>query len=161
MASRQAYFIGFIVVLVLLHFTLHLGIGAGGSAPDLIIVAALLAARRMSAGKAAVLGFGLGLLADSLSLTAFGANTLGLTVLCYGGARSRDLFEGESVLFAAVYVFLGKWLRDTLVFLFTPDSARGEALSTLLVALPLAALYAAVSAVAALLLYRALSGERN
>jgi rod shape-determining protein MreD len=160
MASRPGYFVIFVALLVLLHFTLHLAFGLGTEAPDLLTVAALIAARRVRGGAAAGIGFALGLLDDSLSLNAFGASAIALTVVCYLGARSRDLFEGESVLFLLVYLFLGKWLRDVLVTLASPGTARPEGAASLLVGLPLYALYAAVAGVVAMVIYRAISGER-
>lgn len=160
MAARSTYFAVFITLLVILHFVLHLAFGFGGEAPQLLTVAALIAARRLRPGAAAGVGFGLGLLEDALSLTSFGASAFALTLICYLGARSRDLFEGESVPFLLVYLFLGTWLRDALVFLVAPGAPRVEAASTLVIALPLIALYAAAAGVTATLIYRAVSGER-
>ena len=74
MASRPVYYAAFIAFLAFLHFTLHLAFGFGPQAPDLITVAALLAARRLRGGQAAALGFVFGILADALARTSFGAS---------------------------------------------------------------------------------------
>jgi cell shape-determining protein MreD len=110
----------------------------------------------LSGSGAAGLGLALGLLNDALSLTAFGALALTYTIVGFAGARSRDLFEGDSLLFVAVYVFLGKWLRDLLYIMFT----RSEPWSNLWSGAPLAALYAALAAMVALTLYRAATSDR-
>src|SRR5690625_7690205 len=88
-----------IVFLVVAYFFLHLALGLGLVIPDLLTVALLLSARRLSAPVAAGLGFVLGLLRDSLSLVAFGADAIVLTVLGYLGSRSKDYFIGDSLLF--------------------------------------------------------------
>ena len=149
-----------IALLVVAHFLLHLGLGIERAAPDLLTVATLLAARRLRAGAAAAVGLGLGLLADALSLFAFGANAVVLALLGYLGARTRDLFVGDSLMFAAVYLFLGKWAHDALYALLAGSPGADGAVTRLLVQAPIAAVYAAVAGVAALLVYRVVTGER-
>ncbi|HEX7118925.1 MAG TPA: rod shape-determining protein MreD [Longimicrobiales bacterium] len=159
-ASRAWTYWAFIALLVALNFTLHLAIGIGATAPDLLTVALLLAARRLGGVAAAALGLVLGLLRDALSLVAFGADAVALTVLGYLGARSRDLFVGETLTFVALYLFAGKWLHDVIYYLVAGAAVRGDAVSRLLIEAPIAALYAAVAGTAALLLYRLVTGER-
>jgi rod shape-determining protein MreD len=159
MASRAASFWVFFVFVVIAHFLLHVALGFGSGAPDLLTVAVLMAARRVRAPAAAGIGLLLGLLND-VSVSAFGAEAVVLTLLGYLGARSRDLFEGDSLLFVGVYFFLGKWLHDLGYALLAGEAGRGGFGSQLLVQAPLAALYAAVGGIVALLIYRASSGER-
>ena len=150
-----SYYPAFIATLVVLHFALHVGLGWGAVAPDLIIVAALLAARRMQAPWAAGLGLGLGLMQDALSYTAFGASGIIMCVLCYLGSRSRDFFEGDSILFLAVYLFLGKWLSDVALNIFG-RSAPLDPFTLFAATAPLAALYSAVAGSLALAAFRSL-----
>lgn len=145
----------FIVLIVLLHFILHVAVGLDTVA-DLLTVAVLLASRRRTGFGAALIGLGLGILGDALSLTTFGALALVYTVIGFLGARSRDLFEGDSLLFVGVFVFIGKWLRDALYLVLT----RTEPWGSLLTSAPLAALFAALAAMVGLVLYRAATGER-
>lgn len=145
----------FILVLVVVHFALHLTFGLGTEAPDLLTVAVLLAARRLPPGRAAGVGFLLGLLEDAVSLGAFGAAIIVQTVVGYVGARSRDLFVGESVLFLGLYLFLGTWLQDVLYYGVAAAVRRGDAVSALLLNAPLQAAYAAVAGVVAITVYRA------
>jgi rod shape-determining protein MreD len=160
MAQRTgASFWIFIAVLVVAHLVLHVAIGLTTVAPDLMTVAVLLAARRVKGSAGAAIGVAIGLLTDALSLTTFGALALVNGIVGFLGARSRDLFEGDSMLSVAVYVFIGKWLRDALYFLVT-KSAHDDPWSVLITSAPIAAIFAAVSALFALMLYRAATGER-
>lgn len=109
--------------LVVLHFVLHVGFGIGIGAPDLLTVGLLLAARDVGLGRAALLGLLFGILEDSLSVVAFGANTVAMTIVGIGGAFTRDLFVGDSRLFIVSYFWIGKWVRDVLHW-----SALGEGL---------------------------------
>lgn len=144
----------FVALLVVAHFGLHLSLGVAGTAPDLLTVAVLLAARQLAGGPAAAVGFGLGLLEDAVSLGAFGAATVTLTLVGYVGARSRDFFMGESALFLGGYLFLGAWLQDALYFALAVGVRRGEPVDALLVAAPIDAVYAAFVGVLAVAGYR-------
>jgi rod shape-determining protein MreD len=158
MAGRSSYvgFWIFIIVLVILHFGAHVALGMRGGAPDFLTIALLLGVRRLSGSGAAGLGLALGLMNDALSLTAFGALAVTYSILGFIGARSRDLFEGDSLLFVAVYIFLGKLLRD----LFYQVLTRSTPWSDLWTVSPIAALYAAVAGIVALTLYRAATSDR-
>lgn len=147
-------FTGFVVLLVALHFLLRTGLGLGPLVPDLLAVALLLAARRVDGGAAAGLGFALGLLDGAAHPLSMGAGALVMAVVGFLGARSRDWLDGDSPVLLALYVFAGKWLLDAL--LWSVLAARGVAGSPteLLLGSPLAALYAAGAAVAAVTLYR-------
>jgi rod shape-determining protein MreD len=132
------------VLLPVLHFLLHVGFGFGAQAPDLLTIGLLVTARHVRPGTAAGLGFALGLVEDSLSTLSFGANATALTVVGFLGARSRDLFMGESLFFLASYLALGTWARMTLHWLLAGEALWAEAPRALLMEAPLGALYAAV-----------------
>lgn len=150
----------FIALLVLTYFALHLGLGLAAEVPDLLTVAVLLGARRLGGVGAAALGLVLGLLRDSLSLVAFGADAVTLTIIGYVGARSRDFFIGDSLLFVAVYLFVGQWAHDILYYLLAGSAMRGDAVMYLFVRAPLMALYSAAAGIVGLLLYRLVTGDR-
>jgi rod shape-determining protein MreD len=163
MPARTWGFWAFIAVLAVLHFLLHLGLGLGATAPDLLTVAVLVAARRLPGAAAAVVGLVLGLIQDSLSLVAFGANGVVLALVGYLGTRSRDFFVGDSLLFVAVYLFVGKWLHDVLYYLLysaLPSTVGVDLRRVLLLDAPAAAVYAAIAGTLALLGYRAITKER-
>jgi rod shape-determining protein MreD len=131
-------------LLVVLHFLVHLGLGIGRGAPDLLTLALLLAVRETGMGWAACLGFCFGLLEDSFSGLAFGANTLAMTLIGIVGSRTRDLFVGDSLLFFFFYLAVGKWLRDLVQWVATLEAGREPFLNTVLLDGSLAALYVAV-----------------
>ena len=128
--------------LVLLHFGLHLSLGLGEGAPDLLLVALLIAARELDIGRGAGLGFFLGMLDDAFSVLAFGANTFALTLVGMGGARTRDLFVGDSLLFLTSYLMLGKWVRDFLHWVAVGEGLRESFVETMLIQSPISAAYA-------------------
>ena len=144
----------FVAVLAIAHFAFHLSLGVASAAPDFLTLAVLLAARQVPGGTAAGVGFGLGLLEDAVSLGAFGAATITQTVIGYLGARSRDLFVGDSAVFLGIYLFLGAWIQDALYFGLAGEVRRGEPVNALLVVAPLEALYVAAVGLAAVVLYR-------
>jgi rod shape-determining protein MreD len=159
MAARSTAFWTFIVLLVLLHLVLRLALGLT-IVPDLIVVAALLGARRLGGWQAALLGLMLGILADSLTLSGFGATAVAFVIVCYIGARSRNLFEGESILFVAVYALLGAWLIELIRFLAGGALTDGAGTGYLVTGALLSSLYVAVATVASLIAYRAITGDR-
>ncbi len=140
--------------LAVLHFFLHLSLGLGMRAPDLLTVAVLLGARQLPGAGAAALGFFFGLLEDAVAVVAFGAATAVETVVGYLGARSRDLFVGETGLFLGLYLFLGCWLHDALYYLLAEGARQSGAVSSLLVEAPLWSLYSAAAGMIAVMLYR-------
>jgi rod shape-determining protein MreD len=149
----------FIAVLVLLHLTLRLALGTM-LVPDLLVVALLLSARRLGAPAASLLGLFLGILADSLALVGFGATAVAFVIAGFIGSRSRNIFEGDSHLFVFVYVFLGAWLIDAMIFFVGGARGRGMDPMLLLTAAPLTAVLTATAAVVALIAYRAITGKR-
>lgn len=157
MAGRNstAFWI-FIIVLVVLHFGVHVAMGIRGLVPDFLTIALLLGSRRLSGAGAAGLGLALGLLNDALSITSFGALAVTYSIVGFLGARSRDMFEGDSLLFVTAYIFLGKWVRD-LLYQFL---AHPQPWSYMWSGALLAGLITAVGGVIALTLYRAATNDR-
>lgn len=148
--NRRAV-LGLVVpVLVILHFFLHVGLSIEGWAPDLLTLALLLAARETSMGVAAGLGFVFGILEDSFSVLAFGASALALTIVGILGARTRDLFVGDSVLFLLVYLTVGKILRDLIYWVVADPAVRGGFVNAVIVGGGLGALYLAAVGLALL-----------
>ena len=142
-------FVGFISILVVLYFLLRVGLGLGALAPDLLVVALLLAARRMRPGQAAGLGFLLGLLDGAAHPLTMGAGAVAFSILGYLGSRSREALSGDSPVLLALYLFAGKWLYDLIVYLLLIQDHLAGPVSSLLLASPLAAAYAAAVGLAA------------
>lgn len=131
------------VVLMVLHFVVHVGFGLRGGAPDLATLGLLIAARELRMGTGAGVGFFLGLLEDSLGELTFGASTMALALVGAVGARTRDLFVGDSLSFVLIYLFVGKWTRDAVQWLMTAPELREPVQRALLVDGTLASLYVA------------------
>ena len=113
-----------VLVLFVLHFVLHIGLSYGRGAPDLLTLGLLIAARETSLGRASALGLFAGLLEDAMSVLAFGANSIAMTIVAVGGAITRDLFVGDSKHFLPAYVFAGKWTRDLVHWIAVGSEVR-------------------------------------
>lgn len=150
----------YIALLVIIYFALHLALGLGAVVPDLLTIAVLMAARRLGAVGSAAFGLAMGVLRDALSLVAFGADAIALTIVGYIGARSRDLFLGDSLLFVATYLFVGKWFHDVIYYGIAGRALGVDLVSRLLVQAPIGAVYAAAAGIVSLLAYRLVTGDR-
>jgi rod shape-determining protein MreD len=131
-------------VLMLLHFVLHVGFGFRAGAPDLSTLGLLVLAREVRMGAGAGVGFVLGLLEDALNALAFGTSTVAMTVVGAAASRTRDLFVGESATFVALYLFVGKWVRDGIQWLMTAQDVREPFERALLVDGAVASVYVAL-----------------
>ncbi len=130
--------------LVVAHFVLHLGLGFGRGAPDLLTIGLLLASREVGVGAAAAVGLAFGLLEDALGVLAFGANGVTMAAIGIVGAFTRDLFLGDSRLFVISYFFAGKWMRDLLHWLMIGEELRQPFAQEVLLQGIVAAAYAAL-----------------
>lgn len=139
-----------VVGLAVLHFLLHVGFGLGDVAPDLLTVALLVGAREVEVGWGAGIGFALGLLEDAFAALTFGASTLAMTIVGVAGARTRDLFVGDSLLFLVSYLFVGKWLRDLVYWISVGGDIRQPFVESMLIGSGLAAAYATAVGVVAI-----------
>jgi hypothetical protein len=139
--SRRPVLTILVPAFVILHFFLHLGLGLGRGAPDLLTVALLLAVREVGIGAAGGFGFFFGLLEDSFSVLAFGANTLSMTLVGILGSRTRDLFVGESAGFHFWYLAIGIWGRGLVHWVVAGEGIREPFLNAVLVDGTVGALY--------------------
>ena len=146
-------FTGLIVLLVALHFILRIGLQLGFLAPDLRVVALLLAARRMRPGTASGLGLLLGLLDGAAQPFAMGASAVVLCVLGYLASRSREFLASDNPVTLLAYLALGKWLFDALLWGLLATRGHAPSAATLVVAAA-AAIYAGLVGLAAATAYR-------
>jgi rod shape-determining protein MreD len=144
----------FIAGLVVLHFVLRVGLGLGVLAPDLLVVALLLASRRMRPGGAAGLGFVLGVLEGSANPTVFGAASLALSVVGYLGSRSREWLAGDDPVTMVAYFFVGTLLYEALLYVLLAIMGAGGSPMALAIPALFASLYAAAVGLGASALYR-------
>ena len=130
-----------IVALLLIHFTFHRFFVRWPIAPNFLIGALLLAALRLRAGHAALLGFVLGILEAAMGLEGLGTISLVLVIVGYLAARSRDLLFADARYYIPIYLFVGTWLAEIgfviamrggpdllLALVLTPVSAAATAL---------------------------------
>jgi rod shape-determining protein MreD len=147
----------FIAVLVALHFVLRIGLGLGVLAPDLLVVALLLASRQLRPGGAAGLGFVLGLLEGAVNPQVFGVASLGLAILGYVGSRSREWLAGDDPLTMVAFFFAGTLLYELLVYVILLVNGSGGSVMAVVIPGIFAALYAAVAGFGASTLYRSVA----
>jgi rod shape-determining protein MreD len=142
-----------LLLLVVLHFYLRPRLGSPRSSPDFLLIALTLFAMRNSPGPAALDGFVVGLVADSLSPARFGAAALAHTVVGYLASWARAVFFADNLLVNAAFVAAGVWLRDFIV-LTVSGSGSGSFLTELALYSPLQALSSALFALIVLLVFR-------
>ena len=139
--------------LIALHFTVR-PLLASRAAIDFLVIALLLAAVRVRPGAAAVVGFLMGLLIDSLRPGSFGAAALAMTLLGYAASWLKPVFFADNLPLNAFFFFVGKWVFD-VVYLTAGQRLRGsELVMQLLLWSPLAAALTALVGVVLLVLAR-------
>jgi rod shape-determining protein MreD len=145
------------VLLIVLHFTLR-PVLAWRAPIDFLVIALLLVAVRTRPGTAALAGFALGLLADSLTPEAFGAGALAMTIVGFGASWLKAAFFADNIALNGIFIFAGKWAFDT-IFLLAEHRLQGtDLLVQLLLWSPLAAAATAVAGLIVLLGVRPVLG---
>ena len=147
-------------ILIVLHFTLR-PLLAWRASVDFLIVALLLGAVRLRPGAAAVYGFLLGLVSDSLAVSAFGAAALGMSVVGFGASWLKAVFFADNLALNGFFLFLAKWLFDILSLLGGHRAHGAELAMQLFVWSPLSAAVTAVAGVIALSLLKPLMEART
>jgi rod shape-determining protein MreD len=141
------------VLLVVLHYTLRPVLGWRTSI-DFLVIALLIASVRMRPGLAALLGFGMGLVADSLSVGAFGSAALAMSVVGFTASWLRAIVFAENLALHAAFFFAGKWLFD-IVFLIIERRLKGfELITQLFIWSPITAMVTALAGILVLILMR-------
>lgn len=147
-------------LLIVLHYTLRPLLGWRASI-DFLIVALLLGSVRLRPGTAAVYGFLLGLMSDSLSVSAFGASALAMSIVGFGASWLKAVFFADNLALNGFFLFVAKWLFD-LIFLLAGRGAHGAELAMqIFVWSPLSAAVTAAAGVIALSLLKPLMEVRT
>lgn len=147
-AGRAAWYAATILLLVTLHYTVRPML-AWHAPIDFLMIALLLVAVRARPGVAAIAGFGLGLLADSLTPGAFGAGALAMTLVGFGASWLKAAFFADNIALNAMFMFLGTWAFDLL---FLVAERRLQGVDLLVQALLWSPLSAAVTALVGLVI---------
>jgi rod shape-determining protein MreD len=143
-----------LVLLAVLHFTVRPWLPERVR-PDLLLLALLIFSLRAQPGRAAVAGFLIGLLSDSVTNTteAFGAAMLAYSVVGYLAAWGKAVFFADNPAVAGGLFFAGVLVRDALVLLWGGHAAGTSAIWQLTLWTPLVALSTAVSGIVVLLMF--------
>ncbi len=142
-----------LVLLLGLHFYVRPRLFDPRFAPDFLLVALLVYAIRSRPGDAAIAGFVVGLIADSLVPARFGAGALAHTVVGYLTAWGRAVFFADNLIVNAAVFAAGLWLRDLIVLLASGTGAD-SVMATLGVWAPLHALTTAIAGILVLIVFR-------
>jgi len=147
-------------ILIVLHYTLR-PLLAWPASIDFLIIALMFGSVRMRPGLAAVFGFALGLVSDSLSPGAFGAAALGMCIVGFGASWLKAVFFADNLALNGFFIFLGKWVFD-LIFVIIGHRVHGaELFMQIVVWSSLSAAITALAGVLAIALLRPLMEVRT
>ena len=142
------------LLLLVLQFYVRPRLWDARVSPDFLLIALMLFAMRTSPGVAALAGFAVGLIADTLTPARFGAAALAHTLVGYLAAWGRSVFFADNMLVNAGFVAAGLWVRDLIVLLASGTDHR-QLLTELVWYSPLQALTTAGFALVVLITFRA------
>jgi rod shape-determining protein MreD len=155
--SRTVSLAVIFLLLVTLHYTLR-PVLAWHASIDFLVIALLLVAVRTRPGAAALAGFALGLLSDSLTPESFGAGALAMTIVGFGASWLKAAFFADNLALNGVFIFAGKWAFDA-IFLLAEHRLQGtDLLVQVLLWSPLAAAVTAAAGLVVLLTVRPVLG---
>jgi rod shape-determining protein MreD len=147
-------------ILIVLHYTLRPLLAMRASV-DFMIVALLLGAVRMRPGAAAVYGFILGLIADSLGVSIFGAAALGMSIVGFAASWLKAVFFADNLALNGFFLFVAKWAFDLIFVLVGALQGGSDVVMQIFVWSPLAAAVTAVVGVVVLSLLKPLMEVRT
>jgi rod shape-determining protein MreD len=147
------------VLLLVLQFYLRPRLWDARISPDFLLIALMLFAMRSSPGLAALAGFAVGVIADTLTPARFGAAALAHTLVGYFASWGRAVFFADNMLVNAGFVAVGLWLRDFIVLVASGTDHR-QMLTELTLYSPLQALTTAGFALVVLILFRSIFSVR-
>lgn len=147
-------------ILIVLHYTLR-PLLAWRASVDFLIVALLLGSVRIRPGAAAVYGFLLGLVSDSLAVSGFGAAALAMAIVGFSASWLKAVFFADNLALNAFFLFLAKWLFDLIFLVAGHRSGGAELAMQIFVWSPLSAAATAVAGVIALSLLKPLMEART
>jgi rod shape-determining protein MreD len=126
--TRSARAVLAFALLVLLHYTVRPLLG-WRTPVDFLVIAVLLSAVRVRPGAAALIGFLTGLVADSLTPSAFGAGALAMTAVGATASWLKAVFFADNVVLHGFFFFVGKWAYD-IVYVTAERRMHGVELAT-------------------------------
>ena len=100
-------------ILIVLHYTLR-PLLAWRASIDFLIIALLLGSVRLRPGAAAMYGFFLGFVADSVDVSGFGAAALAMSVVGFAASWLKAVFFADNLALNGFFLFLAKWVFDVI-----------------------------------------------
>lgn len=155
--ARGLWFALVFLMLVALHYTLR-PVLAWHASIDFLAIAVLLVAVRARPGVATLVGFLVGLIADSMTPGAFGAGALAFSLVAYTASSLKAAFFADNLALNAVFVFLGKWVGDLIFLAAEHRLGASEFMAQAFLWSPLAAAVTAVVGLVVLVLVRPVVG---
>src|SRR5436305_6992547 len=147
-------------ILIVLHYTVR-PLLAWNASIDFLIIALMFGSVRMRPGLAALFGFALGLVSDSLSPGAFGAAALGMSTVGFAASWLKAVFFADNLALNGFFLFLAKWLFDLIFLVVGHRASGGELAMQVFVWSPLSAAVTALAGVIALSLLKPLMEPRT
>jgi rod shape-determining protein MreD len=147
-------------ILIVLHYTLR-PLLAWRASIDFLLIALMFGSVRMRPGLAACYGLALGLVADSLAISSFGASALGMSIVGFAASWLKAVFFADNLVLNGFFLFLGKWVFDAIFLMAGHQTGGGELAWQFLVWAPLSAAVTAGAGVLALMLLRPLMEVRT
>ncbi len=143
------------VILIVLHYTLRPLLG--WRAPiDFLLIAVLLLSIRVRPGAAAIIGFLVGLIADSLTPDSLGAGAVAMTVVAYLASWLKAVFFADNLALNAFFFFVGKWMFDMLYFVGEQRLSGVQLVQQIFLWSPLSAAATAIAGVLLIVMMRPL-----
>ena len=155
----RAQLVMVMLLLLVLQFYLRPRLWDARISPDFLLIALMLFAMRSRPGVAALAGFAVGLIADTLTPARFGAGALAHTLVAYLGSWGRSVFFADNILVNAAFVAVGLWMRD-LIVLVASGTGHRPILTELTLYSPLQALTTAAFALLVLITFRSMFSIR-
>ena len=143
------------LILVLLHFSLR-PLLAWHAEIDFLLIAVLLAAVRMRPGAAAIMGFVVGLLVDSLTPGAFGAGALAMSAVGFAASWLKAVFFADNLALNGFFFFAGRWAYAIIYVLAEHQRNGFELAQEVFVWAPLSGAVTAAAGVILLVMMRPL-----
>jgi rod shape-determining protein MreD len=156
--ARGVWIAAWLIVLVLLHYTLRPML-AWRVQVDFLVIALLLASVRTRPAIAAFFGFLLGMMTDSLTPAAFGAGALAMAIIGFTASWLKAAFFTENLALNAIFVFAGKLAFDLAYLLAEHRLGFGDMVRQMLWWSPLSALLTAIVGLGVLVISRPPEGR--
>jgi rod shape-determining protein MreD len=143
------------LILILLHFSVRPLLGWRAEI-DFLLIATLLAAVRVRPGTAAMMGFVIGLLTDSLTPGAFGAGALAMSAVAFAASWLKAVFFADNLALNGFFFFAGRWAYSIIYVLAEHQRSGVELAQEIFVWAPLSGAVTAAAGVILLVLMRPL-----